>query len=115
MEVRFPSYVFVLWCTLLHVFVQWMAEADRGVAGLTIRMRIMPTKSLGCWAVARTPASPTIPMAMPAARPERPPVRPAPRWPKAAKRVYWGTTGSVPVGSLTTKGGDCQSLARDHL
>ena len=35
--------------------------------------------SLGCCAFARTPASPTIPMARPAARDERPTVRPAPR------------------------------------
>lgn len=28
-----------------------------------MRMRIMPTKSLGCWAVPRTPASPTMPIA----------------------------------------------------
>jgi len=30
-----------------------------------IRIKIIPTKSLGCWAVPRTPASPTIPMANP--------------------------------------------------
>ncbi len=32
-----------------------------------IRMRIMPTNILSCWALALTPASPTIPMASPAA------------------------------------------------
>lgn len=41
-------------------------------------IRIIPTKSLGCCAVPRTPASPTIPMANPAARPENPTERPAP-------------------------------------
>ena len=45
-----------------------------------MRIRIIPTKSLGCWAVPRTPASPTIPTAKPAASPARPTERPAPRW-----------------------------------
>ena len=45
-----------------------------------IKIRIMPTKSRGCCAVPRTPASPTTPMANPAARPDRPTLRPAPRW-----------------------------------
>ena len=36
-----------------------------GRASAKIRMRIMPTKSRGCWAFARTPASPTMPMASP--------------------------------------------------
>ena len=34
---------------------------------------------LGCWAVPLTPASPTTPMANPAARPDNPTARPAPR------------------------------------
>ena len=38
-------------------------------ASAKIRMRIMPTKSFSCCPIARTPASPTIPIAMPAARP----------------------------------------------
>lgn len=42
----------------------------------------MPTKSRGCCAVPRTPASPTIPIAKPAARPARPTDRPAPSWTK---------------------------------
>ena len=32
-----------------------------------MRIRIMPTKIASCWALARTPASPTIPIAKPAA------------------------------------------------
>ena len=32
-----------------------------------MRIKIMPTKILSCCALARTPASPTIPMAKPAA------------------------------------------------
>ena len=38
----------------------------------------IPTKSLGCCAVPLTPASPTIPIAKPAARPARPTESPAP-------------------------------------
>lgn len=52
-----------------------------------MRIRIIPTNSLGCWAVPRTPASPTIPMAKPAARPENPTARPAPRWMKPLRKV----------------------------
>lgn len=47
-----------------------------------MRIRIIPTNSLGCWAVPRTPASPTMPMAKPAAKPEKPTARPAPKWMK---------------------------------
>ena len=51
-----------------------------------IRMRIMPTNNLGCWAVPRTPASPTIPMAKPAARPLNPTLMPAPKCKKLLKQ-----------------------------
>lgn len=44
-----------------------------------MRIRIIPTNSRGCCAVPRTPASPTIPMANPAAKPLRPTLRPAPK------------------------------------
>lgn len=47
----------------------------------------MPTKSRGCWAVPRTPASPTMPIAKPAARPARPTERPAPSCTKPWNRV----------------------------
>ena len=49
-------------------------------ASAKIRIRIMPTNSLGCCALARTPASPTTPMAMPAASPARPQASPEARW-----------------------------------
>merc|ERR1719172_215825 len=48
-------------------------------ASAKMRMRIMPTNSRGCCAFARTPASPTIPIASPAARDDMPTVSPAPR------------------------------------
>lgn len=44
-----------------------------------IRIRIIPTNNLGCWAVPLTPASPTIPIANPAANPEKPTAKPAPK------------------------------------
>lgn len=44
-----------------------------------IRIRIIPTNSLGCCAVPLTPASPTMPIANPAASPDKPTERPAPK------------------------------------
>ena len=53
---------------------------------------------LGCWAVPRTPASPTTPIAYPAARPLIPTLRPAPRWrklldEKKQERENWRSAG----------------------
>ena len=53
-----------------------------------MRIKIMPTKSLGCCAVARTPASPTIPIAIPAASPLKPTDKPEPRAAKPWKAEY---------------------------
>ena len=39
----------------------------RANASPKINIRIIPTNILSCWALARTPASPTIPIANPAA------------------------------------------------
>lgn len=44
-----------------------------------IRIKIIPTNKRGCCAVPRTPASPTIPIANPAAKPEKPTESPAPK------------------------------------
>lgn len=51
-----------------------------------MRMRIIPTNKRGCCAVPLTPASPTMPIANPAAKPEKPTARPAPRWMKPLKK-----------------------------
>ena len=50
----------------------------------------MPTYSFDCCADARTPASPTMPIAMPAAMPLRPHARPAARCAKPVKAEYFG-------------------------
>eukprot|EP01083_Nonionella_stella_P300018 1022073_1 len=57
-------------------------------ASAKIRMRIIPTYNFGCCPPARTPESPTIPIAIPAARPLRPHDKPAARWAKPVKRAY---------------------------
>lgn len=45
-------------------------------------------KSLDCWAFPLIPASPTIPMASPAARDESPQQSPAPRWEYPSQYLY---------------------------
>ncbi len=79
-----------------------------------IRMRIMPTNSLGCCAVPRTPASPTMPIAYPAASPLKPTLKPAPRWTKLLQRwkrsdqvtpkifsvCAWFLTSSTPASTV---------------
>lgn len=52
-----------------------------------IKIKIIPTKSRGCWAVPRTPASPTIPIAKPAANPLNPTANPAPKCKNPLKRA----------------------------
>ena len=60
-----------------------------------MRIRIIPTKSLGCCAVPRTPESPTIPIAKPAAKPLKPTDSPAPRWRKDLKIKWSNMLGST--------------------
>jgi hypothetical protein len=45
-----------------------------------INIKIIPTKILSCCAFARTPASPTIPIARPAARELKPQHNPDAKW-----------------------------------
>lgn len=51
-----------------------------------MRIRIMPTKIRASLQYARTPASPTTPIAYPAARPLNPTLSPAPKWLSDLKR-----------------------------
>ncbi len=53
-----------------------------------INIRIIPTKILSCWAFALTPASPTIPIASPAASELKPQHNPDAKWAYAALEVY---------------------------
>ncbi len=52
-----------------------------------IKMRIIPTNILSCWALALTPASPTIPIAKPAAKELNPQHNPEAKWAYAAFAV----------------------------
>ena len=58
----------------------------------------MPTYNFDCCADARTPASPTMPIAMPAAMPLRPHARPAARCAKPVNAEY---RGWLPTGNAT--------------
>jgi len=49
-------------------------------ASAKIRISIIPTKILSCWPNALTPASPTIPIAKPAANELRPQHNPDAKW-----------------------------------
>jgi len=87
-----------IYCKLAdHAFVVRMRATIRPYNPSTsakIRIRIMPTNSRGCCAVPLTPASPTTPMAKPAARPDRPTLSPAPNCRKALyKATNAGTHG----------------------
>ena len=59
----------------------------RPSASEKMRMSTMGTYMRGCWATARTPASPAIPIDIPAATPLRPTVRPAARSRKLDRRL----------------------------
>ena len=57
----------------LKLFQPWDVKISETIrpykakASPKINIKIIPTKILSCWAFARTPASPTIPIAKPAA------------------------------------------------
>eukprot|EP00982_Pelagococcus_subviridis_P006213 30017-Pelagococcus_subviridis.AAC.2 len=57
-------------------------------ASAKIKIRIIPVNSFGCCAFALTPASPTMPMAIPAASPESPHESPLPRCAYPWNSVY---------------------------
>lgn len=53
----------------------------------------IPIKSLGCWAKALEPASPTMPMLNPATRPDNPTLRPEAKCMKESLRDMTASTG----------------------
>ena len=68
-----------------------------------MRIKIIAAKNLGWWAKARTPASPTIPMANPAAMPLNPTDSPAPS--KVNDLFVCFVGGSRGKGDLTREWG----------
>ena len=84
----------------------WFAFEDRMMptirpysarASAKIKIKIIPTNNLGCWAFALTPASPTIPIAIPAANPDKPHANPA------AKCAYPAKSGRLQHGREFSK------------
>lgn len=74
----------------------------------------MPTKSLGCWAVPLTPASPTMPIAKPAASPLRPTLSPAPSWRKLLHRERDTDSGQHKDVALTFEVDTNQSIFKTN-
>lgn len=61
------------------------------IASPKIKIKIIPTKILGSWAFALTPASPTIPIAIPAARELNPTEMPEDKCFHPANIVYFAS------------------------
>ena len=62
-NLQWPAYLQLTSCVPLEFMSRATISPYRPNTSAKIRIKIMPTKSLGCWAVPRTPASPTIPIA----------------------------------------------------
>ena len=71
------------------VSLEEVSENENQETNSKIKIKIIPTKSFSCCPTARTPASPTIPMAIPAARPESPQQRPAAKCANPVYSEYW--------------------------
>jgi hypothetical protein len=92
------------------VMTMEMMTPYRAMASAKIIIRMRETKSLSCCPTALTPASPTIPMVIPAAKLLRPQHNPAARWANPRKEGYLGMAEAelgLPAGarSLTEGGG----------